>query len=180
MYHKARNTIYRIIQDYPELSANKLVDIKKQYENGDLSIIELDSIFSKHRKGKVRKEDEVAIEKCCKEYFNCELDPVSYCYKLCEEKHVSYYYVKNYDPDNIETDYNVDRAKITRSIRNIRNTTHPKKNHSEVYGFYQQTKRYKENPISYDTFYKYAAKHWQDIDWGCSLGEYIDSIEGDE
>lgn len=173
-YGISRNTIANICKRYKHLKDRFL-----KYANNYTQLSELFSVErTKNQNKNIRKikpADVVAIKECCLQNFNCHLEPIELCKRLCALKGIDFEIVKNYNSDLIETNpFEDDRKNLLREIRKIRSLKKPPKNHRQVYSEYQITDQYKSNKISYEAFYMYAREYWKDITWDKTLGEIID------
>lgn len=174
-----RNTVSRVCKHYSELTDEYISQMFEKLSVGRISKEDCDIEFSLHLKCKLLTLDMKAIEECCRMHLNCCLSKEDLARNMCKRRGVSFELVQNYDPDRInESHYSRyhTKAELIADIHEIRRYKHAKKNYQEVYyGYYVYTDRYAENPISYQTFYKYAKKFWKDEKWEHTLGEYIDT-----
>lgn len=181
-YDISIGTVRNLCKKYEHLT-DSLLDISDKYGNDDAGLYNFfyfeRTLTRKKSERKVKSADIDAIEKCCKRYFYCYLDPVDVCKSICESKGIEFEQVKNYNSNRIETDaYCGDfRKDLLRTIRKIRTQIKPQKNHYEVFCQYSKTEQYRTNPISYGTFYLYAKKYWQDITWDRPLSDFIDDVK---
>lgn len=173
------NTIKRVCQNYSELTDEYISQMFEKLSDGRISKEECDIAFSLHLKCKLLSLDMKAIEECCKMHLNCWLSKEALAMNMCQRRGIPFELVQNYDPDRInESHYSRyhTKADLIADIHEIRQYKHAKKNYQEVYNeYYVYTDRYDENPISYQTFYKYAKKFWEGEEWEHTLGEYIDT-----
>lgn len=176
-YDISRNTITNICKRYEHLK-DKLLKYENDYTQlSNLFSIERAKIQNKNTR-KIKEDDIEAIKECCLQNFNCYLEPIELCKRLCTQKGINFEKVKNYNPNYIETDpLKDDRKSILREIRKIRNLKKPPKNHRQVYSEYQLTDQYKSNDISYGAFYMYAREYWQDTVWSKPLSDFIDDVK---
>lgn len=176
-YGISRNIITNICKRYEHLKDKFLKYANDYTQLSDLFSIERAKNQNKNIR-KIKEDDIEAIKECCLQNFNCYLEPIELCKRLCALKGVDFEKVKNYNPNYIETDpLKDDRKSILREIRKIRNLKKPPKNHSKVYSEYQLTDQYKSNDISYGAFYMYAREYWQDITWDRPLSDFIDDVK---
>ena len=179
-YQMHWNTVYNICKKY-KYRAKELECVLAEEE-------EAKRTFTKKIEPRTRKVTEAyqqEIAACCKEHLNCQRlkrNPEEYIRNLCAQYDVRFSDIICYCPEHIEIpDGNDDFYKRKRSyfkyIRRIRAYHNGIKNYQEVYELLRDREIFKRIPISYDTFYQYARKYWEDdvLD-GRSFGEYVDEM----
>ena len=85
-----------------------------------------------------------------------------------------------YDVNRIDThDYRgYEREQLRNRIYHLRKLKSPPKNYDEVYKLFCEANQNRKFKPSYSSFYQYARKYWQEVDWdGKTFGEIIDKMD---
>ncbi len=175
------NTVYNICRKY----GHKVEELKRALQEGEeVERIFVETIASRTRK--VTEEYQQEISRCCIEYFSCQRlkrNPEGYIRDLCNGCGVKFSDIIDYDSSKIdisdilddESDPYQKRRRYLENIKRIRKYRNGIKNYSEVYEALSAKEIFKKIPISFDTFYYYARRYWEeDVLGGRSFGEYID------